>query len=65
MTEMIDGMTAVVTRTGEAEGIGAIATAIRGPFMKRKRSSKLAEDQQEVIEVMTEVTQEGLLKVVN
>ena len=56
MIETIEETTAVVIRTEEAEGIGVIeiVIVIRGLFMKRKRSSKLAEDQQEMIEVMTE-----------
>lgn len=65
MTETIEGTTAVVIGTEEAERIGVIAIVIRGLSMKRKRSSKLAEDQQEVIEVMTEVTLEVLPEVVN
>ena len=62
---MTEGTTAVVIEIEEAEGIGAIATAIRDLFMKRKRSSKLAEDQQEGIEVTTEVTPEVPPGVVN
>ena len=47
------------------KGIGAIATAIRELSMKRKRSSKLAENPQEVIGVTTEVTSEVVPGVVN
>ena len=65
MIEMTDVMTAVVIRTEEAEGIGAIAIAIRALSMKRKRSSKLAEDLQKAIEVTTEVILEVLPEVVN
>lgn len=65
MIETIGGMTAVVIRTEEAEEIGAIVIVIRGLSMKRKRSSKLAEGQQEVIEVTTEVTPEVLPEAVN
>lgn len=63
MTETTEEMTAVVIRTEEAEEIGAIA--IRGLSMRRKRSSKLAEDQQKAIEAMTEVTPEAVQEVVN
>ena len=42
----------------EAEEIGAIGIAIRALSMKRKRLSKLAEDQQGVIEVTTKVDPE-------
>ena len=71
MIEMIEGMIVVVIGTGigigieEAEGIGAIGIAIRVLYMKRKRSSKLAEDQQGVIEVTTEVILEVVPGVVN
>ena len=65
MTETTEKMTAVVTRTEEAEEIAATAIAIRGLSMRRKRSSKLAEDQQKVIEAMTEVTPEAVQEVVN
>ncbi len=56
-------MTAVVIRTEVVEEIAAIA--IQGLFMKRRRSSKLAEDQQRVIEVTTEGILEVLPEVVN
>ncbi len=65
MIETTEEMTAVVIRTEVVEEIAAIAIAIRGLFMKRRRSSKLAEDQQRVIEVTTEVTPEVLPGVVN
>ena len=65
MIETTEGMTAVVTETEEVEGIGVIATAVRDPSMKRKRSSKLAEDQHEAIEVTTEVTSKALPEAVN
>ena len=65
MIETIEETTAVVIRTEEAEGIDVIEIVIRGLSMKRKRSLKLAEDQQEMIEVMTEVTLEVLPEVVN
>lgn len=65
MIEMTEGTTAVVIETEEVEGIAATATAIRVPSTKRKRSSKLAEDQERVIEVTTGVTLEVLLEVVN
>ena len=60
MIEMTERSTAVVK-----EGIAEIATAIRDPSMKRKKSSKLAEDRPEAIEVMTKVTQEVLPEAVN
>lgn len=60
MIEMTERNTAVVK-----ERSGEIATAIRGPSMKRKKSSKLAEDRLKAIEVMTEVTQEVLPEAVN
>ena len=70
MIETTEGMTVVVTRTEEAEGIvGATANVImiviRGLSMKRKRLSKLAEDQRGVIEATTEVTPGVLPEVVN
>ena len=61
MIETTGGLTAVVIKTEEAEEIGAIA--MTGLSMKRKRSSKLAEDQQKVIEVTTEVILEVLPEV--
>ena len=63
MIETTEEMTAVVIKTEEVEGIAAIA--IKGLFMKRRRSSKLAEDQRRVIEVTTEVIPEVLPEVVN
>ena len=65
MTEMTEGTTAVVIENEEAGEIGAIAIVIREPSMKKKRPSKLTEDQQEKIEVTEEVTPEVLLEVVN
>ena len=65
MIETIEETTAAVIRTEEAEGIGAIEIVIRRLSMKRKRSSKLAEDQQKPIEVMTEATLEVLPEAVN
>ena len=73
MIEMTEGTIVVVIGIGigigigieEAEGIGAIGIVIRVLYMKRKRSSKLAEDQQRVIEVTTEVILEVVPGVVN
>lgn len=64
MIETTEGKTAVVIRTEEVGEIGAIAIVIQGLSMRRKRSSKLAEDQQKAIEVMTEVTPEATSEVI-
>ncbi len=66
---MTGGTTAVVIGTGieEAEGIGVIVIVIatKGLSTRRKRSSKLAEDQRKVIEVTTGVIREVLPGVVS